>query len=298
VNAPAGASDRRPPGHLSANGPVSLGLTLRSGQVFHWECLEDGLWEGLIGDACVRVREWNGGLETRARDAQAVARYFALDHPLDEIYAAFPSDPLSLEALEMCRGLRIIRQPRWECLATFITSSMKQVAHIRAMSLAIRKSFGQPVGKYFAYPDPEALAGADEASLRACGLGYRAANLLSTARRVADGGIDLEGLASLETDDLRRALAGLPGVGVKVANCVLLFAYERLDAVPIDVWIHRVLLAMRRGRGGTARQLALYARRRLGPFAGYVQQYLFHRARAASKTASPGSVPVGRRPSI
>lgn len=268
---------------LTADGPISLGLTLRSGQVFHWECLGDGCWEGLIGDSCVRVREVDGGLETCGRDAGAVRRYFALDHPLEKICAAFPSDPLSREALAMCCGLRIIRQPRWECLATFITSSMKQVAHIRAMSLAIRSSFGEPAGKHFAYPGPEVLARADEASLRACGLGYRAANLLATARRIAEGGIDLEALARMETDDLRRALTGLPGVGAKVANCVLLFAYERLDVVPIDVWIHRVLLSMRRGRGGTPSQLAQYARRKLGPFAGYVQQYLFHRARVSPK---------------
>ena len=267
--------------HLA--GPISLDLTLRSGQVFHWECLKDGSWAGLIGDRFVKVKERAGILETDRRDAEIVRHYFALNHPLEEIYEAFPTDPLSQESLQMCRGLRILRQPRWECLATFITSSMKQVAHIRAMSLAIRKSFGRPVGKAFAYPAPEVIARADEASLRACGLGYRAPHLIATARTISDGGIDLEALAGLETADLRRALTGLPGVGVKVANCVLLFAYERLDAVPIDVWIHRVLLAMRRGRGGTASQLASYARRRLGPYAGYVQQYLFHRARVLAK---------------
>jgi len=267
-----------------AGGPISLDLTLRSGQVFHWDRLEDGTWAGLIGDRFVRVRERNGGLETDRGSAGMVRNYFSLDHPLDEIYAAFPDDPLSREALEMCRGMRIIRQPRWECLATFITSSMKQVAHIRAMSLAIRKSFGPQIGEaVFAYPSPEVFAGADEPSLRACGLGYRAANLLATARKVADGKVDLEALSRLETEDLRRELTALPGVGGKVANCVLLFAYERLDAVPIDVWIHRVLLSMRRGRDGTASQLARYARRRLGPYAGYVQQYLFHRARVSSK---------------
>ncbi len=274
---------------MASEGAISLDLTLRSGQVFHWERLPDGTWDGLIGSTRIRVNEIPGGLSVRGGTAETVARYFALDHPLEEIYAAFPTDPLTGGALAMCRGLRIIRQPRWECLATFITSSMKQVAHIRAMSLEIRKSFGRPVGPHFSYPEPDVLAGADETSLRACGLGYRAAHLLATSRRIAEGGIDLESLACLETDVLRRTLTGLPGVGVKVANCVLLFGYERLDAVPIDVWIHRVLLAMRRGRSGTASQLARYARRRLGPYAGYVQQYLFHRARAAAKKNMPAA---------
>jgi N-glycosylase/DNA lyase len=269
----------------AADGPISLDLTLRSGQVFHWDRQADGSWTGLIGEAPVRVFEKNGFLQVN-RDAAALAKtYFSLDHPLEEIYAQFPSDPMSAEALALCRGLRIIRQPRWECLATFITSSMKQVAHIRSMSLALRRAFGQPTQYGDTYPSPASVAASSEEALRACGLGYRARNLLATARVVAGGEVDLDAFAELETPVLREALLTLPGVGVKVANCVLLFAYERLDAVPIDVWIHRVLIAMRRGRGGTASQLARYARKNLGPYAGYVQQYLFHRARVSSKMA-------------
>lgn len=266
-----------------APGRIALDLTLRSGQVFHWDKQEDGSWAGLAGDVPLVVREVDGTLRVEHGPDDVARQYFSMDHPLEEIYAAFPQDPMSREALEMCSGLRIIRQPRWECLATFITSSMKQVAHIRAMSLALRAAFGSPVGDRLAYPSPAALAAASEGALRACGLGYRAANLLATARRVEAGAVDLEAIASLPTDELRLVLTGLPGVGVKVANCVLLFAYERLDAVPIDVWVHRVLLAMRGGRKGTPAQLARYARRRLGPYAGYVQQYLFHRARVSAK---------------
>lgn len=268
---------------LTAAGPISLDLTLRSGQVFHWGRQADGSWIGLIGEIPVRVFEENGLLQVEKEIVPLAKNYFSLDHPLEEIYAAFPTDPMSAEALELCRGLRIIRQPRWECLATFITSSMKQVAHIRSMSLALRRSFGRPTKYGFTYPSPEKLAASSEEAIKACGLGYRAKNLLATARMVARGEIDLEAIAELETPELREALVKLPGVGVKVANCVLLFAYERLDAVPIDVWIRRVLVAMRRGRGGTASQLARYARKNLGPYAGYVQQYLFHRARVSSK---------------
>ena len=231
----------------------------------------------------MRVIEKDGGLQVAKETVSLAKNYFALDHPLEEVYAAFPTDAMSVEALALCRGLRIIRQPRWECLATFITSSMKQVAHIRSMSLALRKSFGRPTKYGHTYPTPALLAASDEDSLRACGLGYRARNLLATARMIARGDVDLEALAELETPALRKALVRLPGVGAKVANCVLLFAYERLDAVPIDVWIHRVLIAMRRGRGGTASQLSRYARKKLGPYAGYVQQYLFHRARVLAK---------------
>lgn len=265
------------------DGPISLDLTLQSGQVFHWEKQRDGSWTGLVGETPLRVSEQEGILHVPKGMESLAARYFALDHPLGQIYEAFPTDPMSVEALDLCRGLRIIRQPRWECLATFITSSMKQVAHIRSMSLALRRRFGQPSEYGWTYPSPTALAAATESDLRACGLGYRAPNLLATAGILSRKEADLEALDKLETPALRQALMKLPGVGVKVANCVVLFAYGRLDAVPIDVWIHRVLVAMRRGRGGTATVLARYAAKKWGPYAGYVQQYLFHRARVSSK---------------
>jgi N-glycosylase/DNA lyase len=266
-------------------GPIDLDKTLLSGQVFHWNRRADGSWSGLIGDELVIVSEKNCQLVLHQGSADRVARHFALDHPLEKIYAAFPEEPMSQSALAACRGLRILRQPRWECTAAFITSSMKQVAHIRSMSLAIRQQFGEAVegSEINAYPAFEVLANATEPALRACGLGYRAGNLLKTAQLLADGTIDLEAIAKQPTARLRQTLQMLPGVGVKVANCILLFAYERLDAVPIDTWIHRILLAMRKGRDGTPTVLAAYARRRLGPYAGYVQQYLFHHARMAKK---------------
>jgi N-glycosylase/DNA lyase len=272
------------------SGPIDLATTLQSGQVFHWSQLPDGSWSGLIGDHAVRVSEKNQTLVLLQGDPENVARHFALDHPLEKIYAAFPDEPLSQAALAACRRMRILRQPRWECTATFITSSMKQVSHIRGMSLAIREKFGLPVAgsPVNAYPHFSTLACASESDLRACGLGYRAANLLATARLLDSGQIDLDALSTQPTARLRRSLETLPGIGVKVANCILLFAYERLDSVPIDTWIHRILLAMRNGRKGTPAQLAAYARRRLGPYAGYVQQYLFHHARSQKRNAALG----------
>jgi N-glycosylase/DNA lyase len=275
-------------------GPIDLDQTLLSGQVFHWNRRLDGSWSGLLGNEAVVVSEKDQNLVLHHGPAKKVAHYFALDHPLEEIYAAFPDESLSQASLEACRGLRILRQLRWECTAAFITSSMKQVAHIRAMSLAIRERFGTAVegSEINAYPAFEVLAKATEPALRACGLGYRAENLLKTARLLADGSIDLEAVAKLPTPKLRQTLQMLPGVGVKVANCILLFAYERLDAVPIDTWIHRILLAMRKGRKGTPAQLAAYAERRLGPYAGYVQQYLFHHARMIKRAGAATSLPA------
>jgi len=272
-----------------------LALTLDSGQVFHWEAAGDG-FVGTIGERAVYVEQRGPRLKIRGGDPAhldgMVKRYFALDHPLEEICASFPDDAAMREAAAFCRGLRIIRQPKWECLASFITSSMKQVAHIRQISRALRERFGTPLslGKRMvhAFPPPDRIAALDEQALRQCALGYRAKNLLATARLVASGKVKLDALARLPDDELRAALCALPGVGTKVANCVMLFAYERLSAFPIDVWIERVLREkyFPRRRRLTAGDLREFAARHFGPHGGYAQQYLFHHARKTTVRSS------------
>jgi len=258
--------------------------------VFHWtpspaQAADAVAYTGLIANLPVRVEQRGERLWVTEGAEEAAQRYFALDHPLEEIYRTFPVDPPMQAALAVCRGLRIIRQPLWECLATFILSPMKQVAHIRQMSLALRRRFGRAVSLgtecLHCFPEPETLARATEAQLRACGLGFRAGNLLTTARSVADGALNLEAIREMPDEAALAELRRAPGVGPKVANCVLLFAYERLGAFPIDVWIERVLreryfLSKRRV---TAKGLQEFAAAYFGANGGYAQQYLFHHAR-------------------
>jgi N-glycosylase/DNA lyase len=264
-----------------------LRLTLESGQVFHWLRAGEG-YAGVIGDFPVYVEQEGSLLRVTPGAGEMVARYFALDHPLPEVYASFPADDHMRAALAACRGLRIIRQPLWECLATFITSALKQVAHIAQISHLLRRRFGRPLGAVagldqFAYPTVERLAALEEADLRACGLGFRARTLLATARKLAEagGGRELEEIRPLERAAAVEALCRFAGVGTKVANCVLLFGYERLDAFPIDVWIERVLREryFRGKRKVTARRLEDFSRVYFGAYGGYAQQYLFHHAR-------------------
>ena len=297
-----------------------LAMTLDSGQVFHWEEYGEG-FVGAIADMAVYVEQRGNVLKVRGGEtptgsprrrplSRIVANYFALDHPLAEICAAFPDDQIMEAARNFCRGLRIIRQPKWECLATFICSSMKQVAHIRQISQALRKRFGDArkidngaggnratwTGKparvdgpgaesikqaVYAFPRARRLAQRSEKELRGCALGYRARNLLATARLVSSGAADLETWSSLSDADLRAKLCDLPGVGAKVANCVMLFAYERLRAFPIDVWIERVLRQQYfpRNKKIAPEQLRTFSENYFGEHGGYAQQYLFHHAR-------------------
>ena len=286
-----------------------LGMTLDSGQVFHWQKVGHG-FVGVIGDAPVYVEQQGNVLNANMEGgapatpgkrrikglcsqefappvAQSVAHYFALDHPLAEICASFPDDPAMNAARQFCRGLRVIRQPKWECLATFICSSMKQVAHIRQISLALRRRFGdrRKVSDHVVYTFPPAqrIARATETDLRECALGYRAKNLLATARFVSSGECGLESWSALSDPDLREKLCSLPGVGAKIANCVMLFAYERLRAFPIDVWIERVLKQQYfpRKKKVTEPRLREFSETYFGEHGGYAQQYLFHHARMA-----------------
>ncbi len=141
-----------------------LQRTLDSGQVFHWEARGSG-YAGTMGDRAAYAEQRGSELFVNREIAEIAPHYFALDHPLREICAAFPRDPAMDAARSYCNGLRIMRQPIWECLATFITSSMKQVAHIRQMSRALRESFGAAAMIYgshvYAFPSAARLARGD-----------------------------------------------------------------------------------------------------------------------------------------
>jgi N-glycosylase/DNA lyase len=279
-----------------------LAMTLDSGQVFHWEECGKG-FVGAIADMAVYVEQRGNVLKVRGGEtptrsprrrplSTTVANYFALDHPLAEICAACPEDQIMEAARNFCRGLRIIRQPKWECLATFICSSMKQVAHIRQISHALGRRFGERLKiekqVVHTFPQPWRLAQTSEKELRQCALGYRARNLLATARLVSSDAADLEAWSSLSDADLRAKLCDLPGVGAKVANCVMLFAYERLRAFPIDVWIERVLRQQYfpQNKKIVTKKLRKFSENYFGEHGGYAQQYLFHHARMNKNTKS------------
>lgn len=270
-------------------GSFSLAETLKSGQLFHWEPIEvEGRlgYAGCIGNAAPSfiTQEAGGKVLTFAQDQSLVSRYFGLDYPLSEIHATFPQgDAVLAAAIAYCPGLRITRQPMWECLCTFITSSLKQVVHIRAISMTLRQRFGvaHSLGDrvFYAYPTPEALAVAGEEALRSCSLGYRAKSLHRAALAVEAGEIDLAAIeAEPSLSDARAGLMQLHGVGEKIANCALLFSAGQWQAFPIDVWIERILRDHYRKRLKGVR-LQAWAEKHFGENAGYAQQYLFHFAR-------------------
>ena len=274
-----------------------LAATLNCGQVFHWQAAGAG-HVGTVGATPLYAEQRADTLLVSRGGEEIAHRYFALDHPLPQVYASFPRDPAMDAALAACRGLRIIRQPLWECLASFITSALKQVAHIAQISHLLRARFGEKAGEIagralYAYPTAARISVLLEADLRACGLGFRARSVLEAAQVIAEGEhrgeFPLESMCALDRTAALAALCQFRGVGTKVANCVLLFAYEHLGAFPIDVWIERVLREKYFAGEPDAPvgRLQRFAEEYFGPYGGYAQQYLFHHARLSGRKKPP-----------
>ncbi|HEY0257547.1 MAG TPA: DNA glycosylase [Candidatus Methylacidiphilales bacterium] len=260
---------------------LDLDATLSSGQAFSWKRTADGRWRGWIeGRPCL---VWSQGDALRAVGPElthaAITRYFGLDLPLREIFASFPSDPWLDRARAFAPGLRILRQEPWETLCNFICSSLKQITQIEQINHELRCAFGKEMGEGLHYfPEASQLARASEAKLRGCRLGFRARHLFTASRQIASSEVSLERIATLPTEAAREELQRIQGVGEKVANCVLLFAYGRTEAFPIDVWVERVLRRLYFNNSSRVKHERLrdFADGHFGPFRGYAQQFLFH----------------------
>ncbi|RME92097.1 MAG: hypothetical protein D6766_10665, partial [Verrucomicrobia bacterium] len=263
----------------------SLELTLDCGQAFGWTPVAGG-WEAVIMGRWVRLERRGAWLEARLAEPVAgwdwLESYLRLGDDLAAVRRALPAEDRALQtALASCRGLHLLRQEPWECLAAFILSANKQIGQIRRMVATLSQRFGEPVagplrereGGWRAFPSPERLAARSEAELRACGLGFRAPRLLAVARAVAEGRFDPWRLPELSLGEARERLLALPGVGPKVADCVLLFAGGFDEVFPLDVWTLRVLReAYFGGKRVPLRRLAAFAAGHFGAHAGYAQQ--------------------------
>jgi N-glycosylase/DNA lyase len=273
-----------------------LAATLDSGQVFRWQRVEDE-WHGVIGRHHVRLTQVFGGIHARTgqsvKDWAFLQEFLQTRTNLATVLKTFPGDKPMSDAIAACRGLRLLRQDPWECLASFILSSTKQIVQIRQIVALLCERFGERIGveevtspalPVHAFPTVERVAAVSEAELRACKMGFRAKGLLRAAQEIAEGRLDLEGVRKLDYAGARAELMKLHGVGGKIADCVLLFGYGFDSAFPVDVWIERALqeLYFSRRRASDKR-LRKFADTHFGPHAGYAQQYLFHYMRTKVK---------------
>jgi N-glycosylase/DNA lyase len=302
-----------------------LAATLDSGQVFRWQRAGNS-WHGVIGRHFVRLTPEKNAIH--AATAAPVADWNFLHDflqtriDLSAVLKTFPADPPMMAAITACPGLRLLRQDPWECLASFILSSTKQIVQIRQIVALLCERFGEPangsgdsnpalqpntrISPLLAaknnpprgatalgagpacgpacFPTAQRIAAASEAELRACKMGFRAPGLLRAAREIAEGRLDLEKIRTLDYAAARTELMKLHGVGGKIADCVLLFAYGFDSSFPVDVWVERALQELYfPRRRASDRRLRKFAATHFGPHAGYAQQYLFHYMRTKVK---------------
>lgn len=252
-----------------------------SGQCFRLNRNAAGGYTLVARGRVLHLRETPEGcaLDCEEQDFRAFWRdYFDLERDYARIRLSVdPNDAFLSRACAFGRGIRILRQEPWEMLVSFIISQRKSIPAIRYCIEMLSARYGEALDaageQYFAFPSACRLAALDEASFQACSLGYRAKYVLAAARLVASGALNLENIALMTDAALFDALLTVPGVGEKVANCVMLFGYHRLGRFPRDVWVNRVEA---REYGG-AFPVARYP-----DTAGALQQYLFYYARSAA----------------
>ena len=294
-------TDWQPLARVAGAAAGVLAETLDGGQAFRWQREPDESWLGVFGGHVFRLRpagahapgpdglEWCTPRALSACDAApALVRYLDGNGDPAALADALPwrSDAHLAACLAAFPGLRILRQPFGETLLGFLCSATKQIVQIKQMLalLAVRHGARIAGTELHLLPTWAELAAIPESELRACLLGFRARYIAQTARFLASNPGWLEETESLPYAAAKDRLCSLPGVGEKVADCVLLFGAGRLEAFPVDVWILRAM-AQRYGlTGWTPAQVAHFGRVHFGPLAGLAQQYLFAFERRAART--------------
>ncbi len=263
--------------------PFYLDLSVSCGQAFRWRKYGN-IWyapDPYGSESVWKVWQNEDLLCYDGAEESEIIRYFSLDQNLPEILAEIDCDPLIHDAVTRCFGLRILRQNPWECLVSYICSSCANIPGIQRRIENLSQTYGKRIvcdnREFFSFPSPESLAEADVSEIRACRVGYRDAYICSAVEMAVTHPDWISEVQSLPYPDAQKTLCTIHGVGPKVADCVLLFAFEKLEAVPVDVWIERIL---RTKYVGGEKKLAYakagaYARKHFGRYAGYAQEYLF-----------------------
>jgi len=282
-----------------AKTPFNLDYTLACGQAFRWEKL-NGWWRGVLCETVVKIRQNGETLRFQSYpkevDSTFLWRYFRLDDDLPHIYSRIRKDRYVNEAVKRFNGLRLMRQDPWECLISYICATNKNIPAIKDMISNMCMRFGKKIPfeyeGFYTFPKPHDLAEASLKELRLCKLGFRAERVKAASKLVSNGTFNLEKLKTLPYETAKKELMTLPGVGPKVADCVLLFSLDKLEAFPIDVWMKRIILEFYREQFElsfidkvTAKKslspnqyeiINSFGRKYFGEYVGYAQEYLFH----------------------
>ena len=207
--------------------------------------------------------------------------YFDLNTDYKKISSILSeNDSVLKEAINFAKGTRILRQEPFECLISFIISQNNRIPMIKTVVNNISEKFGEKIENYCTFPSIEELKNATVEELNECKTGFRSGYIRDAVSKISAGELSLCDIEKLSYADLKTELMKIKGVGEKVSDCVALFAYAKLDAFPIDVWVKRITEHFYFDGKDTAKdKIEVFAKEKFGEYSGYAQQYLFHYAR-------------------
>lgn len=265
------------------------------GQCFRWNIEDDGSYTGVVKNNVLNVKKEENSIIIKGMCEDNLEElckdYFDLDTDYQKIKNKLSKlDNNLMVSIKYGKGIRILKQDIWEALISFIISANNNIPRIKGIIERISKQYGEEIiwdnKKYYTFPNPEQLSNASVSDLRKLGLGFRDVRVFETCRLINQNIISIEELGTIKNiDELKEQLLRFPGVGPKVADCIMLFSMKKLEVFPIDVWVKRVMTEL---YGDEIRKLKStntiisnkhileYAQQYFGNLAGVAQQYLFY----------------------
>lgn len=262
------------------------------GQAFRWHVEEDKSYTTIAYGKVINVKKEDNDIilsNTNLQDFNNVwYHYFDLGRDYDEIKKELSKDPILAEAIEFGDGIRILNQEPFEMVISFITSANNQIPRIKKSIELMSKHYGEKIQtreyfsdmEYYSFPTAQSLSKARPEDLKEiCKVGFRGERIVETAKIIARGELDLNSIYDLNRDKGKELLMTLPGVGPKVSDCILLFAFNKDEAFPVDVWVKRVMEYFYLKEDTNVKLIGSHGARIFGNLAGFAQQYLFYYAR-------------------
>lgn len=266
---------------MRIRGLLNLKDTLLCGQAFRWR-KRDGAFYGVVEGNVIKIYETRrGNIYLESSGKFNYRHYFRLDDPLDRIYERINTDIYMEQVIRLYYGMRLLRQPPFETMISYIISIASNIPRISRTVEEIARNYGEEIEfeerTYYSFPTAGELAGVGENELRKMGLGFRAAYVVEAVKALTSGKLDLETLRYTSYPVAKKILMSIKGIGDKVADCILLFSLDKLSAYPVDRWVRRVTGELYfGGKNPTSLQIHRWAEDYFGEYAGYAQQYLFH----------------------
>lgn len=261
---------------------------LECGQCFRWEKNDKNDYTGVVSGKAVRIIQNDSTLmfkKTAPEDVKSLwFEYFDLGTDYGAIKKILEkNDPVMAEAVSFAPGIRLLRQPLFETLVSFIISANNSIPNIKRVISALSRTWGTEIEydskKYYSFPKAEALATSDVCDLKLTKAGYRCEYIKKTAAKYLSDSFDSMELSNLEYIEAKRKLMEFTGVGAKVADCTILFTGSHMRAFPVDVWIKKIMEKLYFKEETSLAVINERAFQLFGNLAGYAQQYLFHYAR-------------------